>query len=67
MAEFSLLVNIGLMVVAAAFSLYIAKLLKQPALLGYLLAGVIIGPFGLNAFSNPEELVLLSELGIIFI
>ncbi len=67
MAEFSLLVNIGLMVVAAAFSLYIAKLLKQPALLGYLLAGVIIGPFGLNAFSNPEEIVLLSELGIIFL
>ncbi len=67
MAEFSLLVTIGVMVVAAAFSLYIARILKQPALLGYLLAGVIIGPFVLNIFSNPEEIILLSELGIIFL
>lgn len=67
MAEFSLLINIGIMVIAAAFSLYVAKLIKQPALLGYLLAGVLIGPFGLNVFSNPEEITLLSELGIIFL
>lgn len=67
MAELSLLINIGIMVIAAAFSLYIAKLLKQPVLLGYLLAGVLIGPFGLNIFSNPEEIALLSELGIIFL
>ncbi len=67
MAEFSLLFNIGFMVIAAAFSLFIARALKQPALLGYLLAGVIIGPFGLNVFSNAEEIALLSELGIVFL
>lgn len=67
MAEFSLLFNIGFMVIAAAFSLFIARALKQPALLGYLLAGVIIGPFGLNVFSNQGEIALLSELGIVFL
>ncbi len=67
MSEFSLLFNIGFMVIAAAFSLFIARALKQPALLGYLLAGLLIGPFGLNVFSNQEEIALLSELGIIFL
>ncbi len=67
MSEFNLLFNIGFMVIAAAFSLFVARALRQPALLGYLLAGVIIGPFGLNVFSSQEEIVLLSELGIVFL
>ncbi|MDP2666089.1 MAG: cation:proton antiporter [Candidatus Diapherotrites archaeon] len=67
MADFSLLLNMGFMVIAAAFSLYIAKIFKQPALMGYLLAGVIIGPIGLGVLSDPEEIALLSELGIIFL
>ncbi len=67
MAEFTLLFNLGFMVIAAAFSLFIARALNQPALLGYLLAGVIIGPFGLNLLSEPGEIAILSELGIIFL
>ncbi|MFH0970279.1 MAG: cation:proton antiporter [Candidatus Diapherotrites archaeon] len=67
MSEFVLLFNLGFMVIAAAFSLFIARALNQPALLGYLLAGVIIGPFGLNLLSDPGEITILSELGIIFL
>ncbi len=67
MAELSLLINLGIMVIAAALSLFLARALKQPALLGYLIAGIIIGPFGLNLLTRPEEIALLGELGIIFL
>lgn len=67
MAELTLFVNLGIMVIAAALSLFLARALKQPALLGYLIAGVIIGPFGLNLLTHPDEIILLGELGIIFL
>ncbi len=67
MAEFSLLITLGLMVVFAAISLFIARWFKQPALLGYLLAGIMVGPMGLKLITSPEEIGLLSELGIIFL
>ena len=39
-----LLNNIGLCVIVAAILAFLANKLKQPALLAYLLAGVLIGP-----------------------
>lgn len=67
MADLALLTNLGLMVMAAAFSIFIARALRQPLLLGYLLAGLIVGPAGLQLVTNQEEIALLSELGIIFL
>ncbi|QQR92286.1 MAG: cation:proton antiporter [Candidatus Iainarchaeum archaeon] len=67
MAELSILLTLGFMIVAAAFSLFIARWFKQPALLGYLLAGIIVGPAGLKLINSPEEIALVSELGIIFL
>ncbi len=66
-AELSILLTLGFMIVAAAFSLFIARWFKQPALLGYLLAGIIVGPAGLKLINSPEEIALVSELGIIFL
>lgn len=67
MAELSILLTLGFMIVAAAFSLFVARWFKQPALLGYLLAGIIVGPAGLQLINSPEEIALVSELGIIFL
>jgi CPA2 family monovalent cation:H+ antiporter-2 len=67
MAELVLLTHLGFMVIAAAASIFVARALRQPLLLGYLLAGLIVGPAGLQLINNPEEIALLSELGIIFL
>ncbi|MCB0327794.1 MAG: cation:proton antiporter, partial [Bdellovibrionales bacterium] len=53
------------MLVAAAIGLIFQKL-KQPLILGYLLAGLIVGPYmPIPLFAEPERLHLLSEVGVI--
>jgi len=51
MADFTLLIDLGMIVVAATLFGYIARLLKQPSMLAYILAGIAIGPIGLGAMS----------------
>ncbi len=41
--------------------------LKLPAILGFLLAGIIAGPYAFNLISSQHEVELLSEIGIIFL
>jgi glutathione-regulated potassium-efflux system protein KefB len=35
------------------------------SVLGYLAAGVIIGPFGLQLFTNPQAIIHVAELGVV--
>ena len=56
------------MVIAAA-GLALARLVRQPPVLGYLMAGMIIGPFTLPTplISNRDTIELLAELGLILL
>ena len=56
------------MVIAAA-GLALARLLRQPPVLGYLVAGMLIGPFTLPTplISNLDTIGLLAELGLILL
>jgi CPA2 family monovalent cation:H+ antiporter-2 len=63
----NLLFDIGLIIIIATMLSYAARLLKQPLLLAYVIAGVIIGPFGLAVISNSENITLLAELGVAFL
>ena len=76
--DFTLLIDLGLIIVAATMFGYIARLLKQPSLLAYIIAGIVIGPIGLGALgysfqglpigiSNMQDIRILSELGIAFL
>ena len=72
MAELSLLndtaliMDIALIIIVATLMAVITSKLKQPLILGYVAAGVIIGPI-LNVVSNAEPIKILSELGISFL
>ncbi|MES1201731.1 MAG: monovalent cation:proton antiporter-2 (CPA2) family protein [Pseudomonadota bacterium] len=50
---------------AAIVSVPIAKRLGLGSVLGYLLAGVLIGPFGLHFLTDPEALMHASEFGVV--
>ena len=63
----SLLYSIGLSIVAASALGYVARLVRQPLILGYIAAGVLIGPQGFRLIENQEEIGLLSELGLAFL
>lgn len=75
-----LLWDIGLIIIAATIFNFIARALKQPPLLAYIIAGVLIGPWGIPYLSNAyfgveiqllageqESIRLLSELGVAFL
>lgn len=54
-----------IMVSAVAVGLFAA--LRMPAAMGYLLAGLAIGPYGLNLVALGDETLFLAELGLIFL
>ncbi len=63
-----LLNNIGLCVIVAATLAFIANKLKQPALLAYLLAGVLIGPeIGFKLITDHEIIEVISEIGLVLL
>ncbi|MCS7207240.1 MAG: cation:proton antiporter [Dehalococcoidia bacterium] len=54
--------------VAAAFLFGgIAQRLGQPPVLGYILAGVAVGPYGTGLIKDPFHIALLAQLGVAFL
>ncbi|MCH7535697.1 MAG: cation:proton antiporter [Bacteroidetes bacterium] len=46
---------------------YLGRFIKQPSIIAYILAGIVIGPIGLGIIKSREAINLFSELGIIFL
>ena len=68
MDHLDLLSNIGLAIVAATVLAFLAKTLRQPLLLAYLTAGVVIGPeIGLSWVKDKESIEIISEIGLILL
>lgn len=56
--------DIIFIVVAALLGGLIAHKMRQPLLLGYIIAGVFIGPFAGGFVSDPHEVEKLAEIGV---
>ena len=56
--------QVALILVLAVGLGFVAKLLRQPVLVAYILAGIIVGPSVLGLVSSGEEVSLLAEVGI---
>ncbi len=65
----TLLKDFTIAMVIAALGLGLARITRQPSVLGYLLAGAIIGPFTLPTplISDLDTIGLLAELGLILL
>ena len=61
--EFTLLLNIGFIVITAAGFAFLGKLVKMPSIVAYIIAGIVLGP-GLGIVQLDHSLELISELGI---
>ena len=59
--------DITLVLGSSAVAGFIANRLRQPVLLGYLVAGLVIGPFGLGQIAQIEEIKSLAEIGVAFL
>src|SRR4051794_34966468 len=68
MEHMDLLSSIGLCTSVAAALAYLAHRLRQPLLLAYLLAGVLIGPrIGFGLIAEKESIQTVSEIGLILL
>lgn len=56
----------GVMAVAVVFGLLFVRL-RQPPVVGYILAGLILGPTGLGLVRGNAEISLLAELGVVML
>src|SRR5512145_707962 len=56
-----------LYLLAAVLGVVVCRLLKLPAMLGYLVVGVAIGPNALALGDDPEALRHLGEFGVVFL
>ncbi len=67
MHELPLLINITIALIVAFLGGTIARKIGLPTIVGYLLAGIIIGPFTPGFKGDVETIRQLAELGVIFL
>jgi len=67
MHELPLLINIAVALVAAFIGGSIARAVKLPTLVGYMVAGIVIGPFTPGYIGDIGTISQLAELGVIFL
>ncbi len=61
------LTGIAVVAVVALVCGILMSRLRQPAIVGYILAGVLLGPSGFALVENREQVTLLAELGVLLL
>jgi CPA2 family monovalent cation:H+ antiporter-2 len=61
------LLEVIVVLLAAVVSVYLFQRFGLGAVLGYLVAGAVIGPSGLALVANPDRVQTLGELGVVFL
>ena len=64
-SESSQLVNVVALLGAAVVAVPLFRRLGLGSVLGYLAAGLVIGPFGLGWFNDPQSILHVAELGVV--
>ena len=64
MQTHSWLASVLVFLVAVVIAVPLSRKLKLGSVLGYLAAGVVIGPYGLKWIQNPDAIAGVSELGV---
>ncbi len=66
--DVTLLRDIALGIVFAAILGHVARLLRQPLILGYIAGGMLLGPhLGFGLVTRTESIELISEIGLILL
>ena len=63
----SILFNVFIFLAAVCLVVPLASRFKLGSVLGYLVAGILIGPFGLGLIGNAEQIMHFAEFGVIML
>ena len=64
---FNQFIQFGLIILVVLGVSIVIRLLKQPLIIGYILSGILVGPFFLNLIQSSETIAVFSEMGIAFL
>lgn len=60
----SIFIELSIILCATTVIAYIARIFKQPLVVGYIVSGILVGPHVFNVFHATEEVELFSKIGI---
>ena len=61
------LLDIIILLVAAVVIVPFAQAIRMGAVPGFLIAGMLVGPYGLGLIKNISEIAHLAEIGVVFL
>ncbi len=67
MQEFTIIKDIVIILLVSLPIIFLLNRVKLPSILGFLVAGIIIGPYGFELISNLKEINLMAEIGVILL
>jgi CPA2 family monovalent cation:H+ antiporter-2 len=67
MEETRLIIDLAIAFGAALGGGVVTRLLKQSAILGYLVAGIVIGPYALGLVQSSENIQTLATIGVVLL
>jgi monovalent cation:proton antiporter-2 (CPA2) family protein len=65
--DFGLLLLPLALLAVAVVSVPIARLMRLSPIVAYLAAGVVIGPFGIGLFHEPQTILAIAQLGVVLL
>lgn len=63
----NILTDLIIILSVSAVALYISSKLKLPSIVGFLVAGILVGPYGIELISTVEEVNIMAEIGILLL
>lgn len=67
MEGFDFLKDLVLVFGVSTLAVYVFHRLRQPSIVGFLVSGVLIGPYGLSLIADVQQVELLAEIGVILL
>jgi CPA2 family monovalent cation:H+ antiporter-2 len=67
MHDFSIIKDIVLILLVSLPVIAIFKRIQLPSIIGFLIAGMILGPFGFQVITSLDEIEIMAEIGIILL
>ena len=62
-----LVLDVGVVLLAAATSGLVARKVGLPAIVGYLMAGLLVSPFTPGFVANGDQIALLADIGVVLL
>lgn len=59
-----LFIELGLLLAVTTGIAIIMRMIKQPLIVGYIISGIVLGPFVFNIIQSQEQIELFSKIGI---